>query len=204
MSEKISLPKQKEGAQSDNCFTIKSNTLTEAENLYNNAKENLIHVNNWNKLAGGLSAKFQLTNSHGDALYRPAKEKDHIKIQLPVAGKHYDWVKIESIEEEKVDDLHEHITIKVRPTNDPLTSERDTAHFLTSDATSSFSIQRKGEKVTAAINGRNELPNTQTKGFFRKIRNAIIGLTVMLGLNTPQWKALAKGLVKKGRVEKNA
>ena len=47
--------------------------VADAEALYNQAKENLLNVNRWGKFAGGLSAKFQLTDTKGDALYRQAR-----------------------------------------------------------------------------------------------------------------------------------
>jgi len=192
----LTIPKQYQGAQSDNNFTIKSNTAAHAKTLYCRAKENLLQVNKWGKIAGGLSAKFQLTNNHGDSLYRQARVDDYIKIKLPAAGRNYDWVQIEAIQETGEGD-HQKILIRVRPTTDPQSIENNTAHFLTNDATSSFIVERKHERVTASVIGRNELPNTQVDSLLYKIRNAIVGLLVMLGLNTPQWKALAKGFLTK-------
>ncbi len=192
----LTIPKQYEGAQSDNSFSIKANNMAQAKQLYARAKENLLQVNSWGKLAGGLSARFQLINHHGDALYREARANDFIKIKLPVAGKNYDWVQIEAIQETQQENNHQ-ISMRVRPANDPQSTEKHPEHFFTTDATSSFIIERIGERVTAAVRGRNELPNMQTDNFLQKIRNAIIGLVAMLGLNKPQWKALAKGFLTK-------
>ena len=195
----LTLPKQYEGAQSDNSHAVKYTLVADAEALYNQAKENLLNVNRWGKFAGGLSAKFQLTDNKGDALYRQARINDYIKIRLPAAGMHYDWVNIEAIQETAYQADFQQIVIRVRPVNDPQAKEHCTEHFLTSNATSSFIVTRKNEKLTGAIHGRNELPNVSTGNFFYRIRNIFIGFMVMLGLNKPQWKALAKGLLTKGK-----
>ena len=195
-----SIPKQEVGAQSDTCFTLSANKLEEAEKIYFKAKENLVNVNRWHKIAGGLSAKFQLINKNGAALFGTAKVNDYIKIQLPAAGKKYDWVQIESIKEINEQNYFQQIIMKVRPADNPEKPEdkkTTSEHFLTEEATSTFSIERKGEKVTAAVHGRNEIPNIKTNGFLQKIRNGIIGFLVMLGVNTPQWKALTKGFLTK-------
>jgi hypothetical protein len=87
--------------------------------------------------------------------------------------------------------------MRVRP-SDPPRQKEETEHFFSKDATSSFIVERKGNVVTAYVRGRNELPNTEEpESFLKKIRNAAIALAAMAGLNTPQWKGLAKGIIDK-------
>ena len=197
MTKNESIPKQEVTAQSDICFTLNTTKLEDAKQIYFKGKENLVNVNQWHKIAGGFSAKFLLINANGVALFGTAKVNDYIKIQLPTAGKNCDWVKIESIKEINEQNYYQQIIMKVRPEDNPENKKSTTEHFFTEGTTSTFAIERKGEKVTAAVHGRNELPNIKTNGLLHKIRNGIIGILVMLGINTPQWKALTKGLLTK-------
>jgi hypothetical protein len=45
------------------------------------------------------------------------------------------------------------------------------------------------------VYGRNEKPNLNTKAVIDKLRNAIVGVTAIAGLNKPQWKSLVMGLL---------
>jgi hypothetical protein len=49
-----------------------------------------------------------------------------------------------------------------------------TAHFFTSDATSTYIIQRDGLTVRALYHGRNEVPNTAAPKVTDKVRNALV------------------------------
>jgi hypothetical protein len=56
---------------------------------------------------------------------------------------------------------------------------------------------RNSTRVTVSVSGRNEKPNTDTHDFLTSIRNVIVALGAMIGLNKPQWRSLAKGIIKK-------
>jgi hypothetical protein len=191
------IPAQRKGAKSDISYSIRVADEAEAKKIYAKARKNLFNINGWSSLAGGLSAEFYLTDPFGKEVSRLPLQGDYIKIHLPASAKDkFDWVRIEKIEEEKSHSSHNWVTIRVRPAEQPKEKE-DTEHFFTRDATSSFSVERKGTRVKAFVSGRNELPNTETHGFLKKLRNAAIALAAMAGLNTPQWKALVKGLILK-------
>ena len=197
MMKNESIPKQEVGSQSDICFTLNATKLEDAKQIDFKGKENLVNVNRWHKIAGSFNAKFQLINANGTALFGTAKVIDYIKIQLPTAGKNCDWVEIESIKKINEQNYYQQIIMKTRPVDNPENKKSVTEHFFTEDDTSTFSIERKKEKVTAAVHGRNELPNIKSNGLLQKIRNGIIGILVMFGINTPQWKALNKRLLTK-------
>jgi len=82
-------------------------------------------------------------------------------------------------------------------TNNKLEKDAITEHFFSKEATSSFLVEHAGRKVEASVKGRNELPNVEIHGLINKIRNLLIGLGAMIGLNYPQWKALVKGILTK-------
>ena len=195
------LPQQHTGAQSDTTHTITARTEEQAGQLFQKACKNLLDVNNWKQLAGTLSASFELIDKQGKKVYRAAQEGDYFKINLPAPGNEsghgYDWVQVEKIDKQLAETGSQHIIMQVRPAQHPTEQQPESSHFFTSDATSSFCVERKGRSVTAAVHGRNEKPNTHTGGWLNKFRNAIIGFLAMLGMNKPQWKALVKGILEK-------
>jgi len=85
----------------------------------------------------------------------------------------------------------------VRPATNPKNERKDIAHFFSEASTSSFIVKRDGNKITAAVYGRNEKPNTNTEKVTDKIRNAAIAAGAISGLSKLQWKSLVNGLVKK-------
>jgi hypothetical protein len=194
------IPAQHEGGKKDIEHAVTAVDLDDARKLFVIARNRLLDVNQWHELAGTLSAKFTLTDAEGNEVDRTAEIHDHFKIDLPapgpVEGKGYDWVYIEAIED-KSDSTgpNESIAIRVRPTSNPREKGENIAHFFNEQATSSFVVERKGKDVTASVFGRNEVPNTETKNVTDKVRNAVVGLTALLGFSNVQWKALCKGLI---------
>jgi hypothetical protein len=195
------IPVQRRGASSVTNYTIQTATITAAKKLFRQARENLLHVNDWNLIAGKGSAIFQVINNRGEKTNDCVKEGNYLRISIPVVpgtseGEGADWVIVEKINEEDRDD-YQYVGILVRPTPPPFSEEKKAAHFFDTDATSTFSIERKKRKVIAAVNGRNEKPNTHVKNLATVIRNFCVALAAMAGLNKPQWKKLVKGLLRK-------
>lgn len=193
------IPKQKEGRE------ITAEASTEFQNamlaniFYNDAKKRLLYIHNWHKIAGWLSADFQLTDDEGKGVDRPAQKGDHFRIDITGPGSHagqgYDWARVEDIREVNTDDINS-IAILVRPASNPQTSNANVAHFFADKSTSTFVITREGDKVTASIYDRNIEANEETKQPLDKIRNAVVGLGAKHELSKLQWKALTEALVK--------
>ncbi|HEY0743708.1 MAG TPA: hypothetical protein VGD40_19715 [Chryseosolibacter sp.] len=198
--EKPTVPPQQEGTKKDIDHSITAADENDARKLFMIARNHLVNVNHWKEFSGPASATFRLTDPSGKELDRTVEKGDLFKIDLPAPGptegKGYDWVKVEAVEESgNPNGDHESIAIRVRPTPSPLTPGEDTAHFFKDSATSSFVLEREGKKVTAAVYGRNEVPNTETHSVIDKVRNAIVGSTAILGFSNVQWKSLVKGLI---------
>lgn len=192
------VPDNHSGASSDNEFSIQKPDSASAQQLFQVAKSRLLNVNEWHQLSGVASANFQLTDETGIEINRSAKLGDHFKIDIPgpgtITGKGNDWVQIEAIEESSEGDC-EVIAMRVRPTSNPQSSKEDVAHFFSEEASSTFSVTRKGNTVTAAVHGRNEKPNLKADSLLDKVRNAVVGTSAIAGMNKPQWKSLVKGLL---------
>ncbi len=191
------VPDQHSGTQMDAVEVRRLNTETEAVSLFESACLRLLAVNEWGNYAG-ISA-FKLINPQGIHAERLAQVDDYIRIDIPGpgsrAGMGYDWVRIGSIVD--INDADKQLlSITVRPCGHPLSATDDVAHFLKSEATSTFMIKRNGLLVSAEEHGRNEMPNTGNESFYDNSRNFIVGIAAKLGLSYPQWKSLVKGLLK--------
>ena len=198
MKEKnAAVPPQEKGAKSDITYCVRTFGEKEGLELYEKARKNLLDINRWQDLAGKVSAEFYLTDPFGKQVQRLPLQGDYIKIHLPSsADDKFEWVRIEAIEEQRLHSNINWIMLRVRP-SDPPRAREETEHFFSKEATSSFTVQRTGSKVEAAVRGRNELPNFKAPGLTNRIRNFFIGLGAMIGLNYPQWKGLVKGILTK-------
>ena len=195
-----SIPPQREGVQADIIEMEIASDPQEAKLLFLKARERLFDIEHWGDISEGLSASFLLTDASGIRKEDFPEPGDHIRINIPgpgsEAGKGYDWVRVELVEDKRSAATDEEWSVmKVRPSEDP-TNREGVAHFLENQATSSFVIRRKDNTVSAEVHGRNEKPNTSAKKITDKIRNALVGTAAAAGVGKIQWQKLAKGLLK--------
>jgi hypothetical protein len=193
------IPENNSGIQTNTENSVELESEEEAGKFYEEAKRRLLDVNEWHSLAGKASASFQLTDSSGKEVRRPAEKGDFFKIDIPgpgtVTGEGNDWVQIEAIEESREEET-ETIVIKVRPASNPQNERKDVAHFFSEESTSSFMVKWEGKKITAAVYGRNEKPNTKTETIVDKVRNAAVATGALSGFSKLQWKTLVDALLK--------
>jgi hypothetical protein len=200
VKEKI-VPPQYEGQKKDIVHCVETIDEDDARKLFVIARNRLLAINRWYDLCGSSSAKFTLTDNKGTKHDRTAEKGDYLKIDLPATpgtadGKGYDWVFIEAIEDNSDSaGPYESIALRARPSQHPNEKVENIAHFFDNDATSTFIVERHGKKVTAAVYGRNEVPNTATSNTFDKVRNVIVGMSAILGFSNMQWNNLVRGLL---------
>lgn len=179
------------------CVTFSNDA--EAKSFFTQAKQRLLAVNDWGKIAGKLSADFQLTDVKGKEVNRTVQKDDHFKIDIKgpgsKAGNGHDWVRVEDVKEVHNPDV-DSVAIRVRPDSDPQTSNNNIAHFYSEKSTSTFVVTREKNRVTASIFDRNIEANEETGEPLDKLRNAAVGLAAKFGFSKLQWKALADALVK--------
>lgn len=198
--EDKNIPKQEKGNQVDTLHKVTLGSQEEAVQLFETAKNRLLHVSRWGEVAKGASSGFQLTNSHGLEIDRPVQQHDCFKIHIPApgpeSGNGEDWVQVENIQDETdaVADVQV-VSVRVRPSSNPQNPTADTAHFFGEDATSTFVVKRKGNTVSAEVHGRNEVPNLDADGVLDTVRHAVVALGAILGFSNHQWKNLTQGLL---------
>lgn len=192
------IPDNREGRQITAEASAEFNSVDEARSFYKTARQRLLFIHNWGKIAGKLSADFQLTDNNGKEVDRLAQKDDHFRIDIPGpgsrAGEGYDWARVEAVKEVNKEDV-DSIAILVRPAADPQTPNPNVAHFFSEKSTSTFVITREGSMITASIYDRNIEANEETKEPLDKVRNAVIGLSAKHGASKLQWQALADALV---------
>lgn len=171
-----------------------------AKALFQTAKNRLLDTNNWHLLADRLKTKFRLADEHGAEIEGIAREGYYFKVDIPGpgsdAGEGYDWVRIEAVETYDSEAVQS-IAIRVRPAPNPGGHDSEIAHFYSDASTSTFTVTREGNKITAAIYDRNTKPNTSSGKATDKIRNTLTGIAAILGFSKIQWQDLTDGLIKK-------
>ncbi|WP_155977876.1 hypothetical protein [Pedobacter glucosidilyticus] len=192
------IPKQQKGIATDIKESITLSGLEEAIQFYEVAVNRLKDVNHWHLVTQHLETKFTLRDKNGIEVKRQVTLGDYFQINIPFpgldSGKGYDWVQVQELKEENNQQQDEQIfSMLVKPASPPFDTE--TAHFFDDKASSTFSVLRKGTKITALVHGRNETPNTFVHSLAGKIRNILVALGSFLGFSYFQWKSLVKGLL---------
>ena len=199
MEKEDLVPQQETGAQSNTEAVRSFETREAATDFFGKLKDRLLNVDNWHTLAGKATADFVLTDNSGEEVDRPVQQGDHFKIDIPgpgtATGEGYDWVQVESIEEERTKE-GETLAVQVRPATNPLNDKPDVAHFFSDEATSCFMVKRDGTTITAGVYGRNEKPNTGAEALLDKARNVAVATGAISGFAKLQWKSLVEGLVR--------
>jgi hypothetical protein len=195
------IPAQYTGKEIEAISSVEMKDENEAKAFYEIVKDRLQNVNNWHRLAGFISAKFQVVDSEGKEVDRYVIKGDYLKIDIPGPGSKegdgYDWVCIEELKEEIVND-NQSIGFRVRPSKNPCGEKNETAHFYSHEATSSFIATREKSTISAWIVDRNIKPNDHAESLTDKIRDTTVGIGAIGMFSKIQWQNLAEGLTKKG------
>jgi hypothetical protein len=197
------IPDNKEGKATDLHFSVTLSSKEAASECYKRAAMRMRNPPVWRELAGWASAHFLLADADGKELHRLAEKGDYIRIDLPgpgpKAGEGYDWVQIGVLEDHTdPSGEKERIGMTVAPSPAPGRNDKDSAgvaHFFQKQASSTYIIEREGDKVTVWYYGRNEVPNTSTEKTSDNVRNAVVAAGAILSFSELQWSALCKGFL---------
>ena len=97
------VPPQYKGQEIEVDATQDLKTEVDALHLYNIARKKLLNVNNWSKVAGVLTAEFQIVDKNGEKVHREVEQGDYLRIDIPGPGTKegdgFDWVLVEELKE---------------------------------------------------------------------------------------------------------
>lgn len=195
------VPANTEGKAVDIEQSITEESLQEAKTMFRLAYSRLIYPAIWKNLAGAGTASFSIWMAGSNEVQRHVHVNDFLRIDIPgpgpTAGEGYDWVKVETLQENIIPHTDESFVMRLRACSNPEKQDAGTAHFFTEEATSTFILKRVGMTVTFSYHGRNEKPNTTDVETVDKIRNKLVATGAVAGLSELQWSALLKGILQK-------
>jgi len=172
--------------------TRNCSTEIEIENVFQQLKQKLFHIEQWN--AESNLSSFALFDENGSAqTEKIAAVGDFVRITLPSSGKD-DWVKIVEIYE-----TADEIVLTIQPSHNPTDEENQstTSHFFTADSTNNFCLQKQGSKINFYVIGLSEKSNTEdTSGIIETVRNfATANIGHFLGVQKAQWQNFCDNFV---------
>lgn len=194
------VPRQQTGLPIDVVESVTLQTDSDAQRLFQQARERLLDVNQWHTIAQGVSAHFQLTDpASGAPVAGPARKGLFFRISIPgppnAAAAGFDWVEIEESLDQP-NDQEPVCAFRVRPVAPPGQPATEApAHFYDREATSTFLVRRNGLVVTAAVFDRNTKPNTDAPDLLAMTRDLIVGAGGVLAGSNLQWRSLVTGLL---------
>lgn len=194
------IPTQHQGAESNARSEVVLDTEELAIKHFETVKRRFLDISSWDLVAGREKAEFLHRDAQGNPTDRAPQKGDYVSIKVPLLHHENDdgsdWVRVEEFAEEKTADGAT-IFIKLRPSQNPLSKDDNTAHFLDEAATNNLLIKREGCTVSAEVHTRNETPNKEDdQGLLEKIRNKIVAIGGMIVGSKIQWESLTDGLVK--------
>ncbi|MGV3541011.1 MAG: hypothetical protein ACO1OQ_14445 [Rufibacter sp.] len=173
----------------ENSFTDE----TTAQKEFERAKAKLFDVNGWSKLRG-INSTFTLHDSNGQAISKPQPAiGDFVRIILP-ASTFENWVQVVEIKES---DTAAEFTVK--PSPEPVAQKEgafEVKHFFTSEASSTFRVERQGSKIIGYEIGQHErVNNTGEEAGNRAVLNTLVAEGGWAGFQDIQWNRLTAYLV---------
>ncbi len=194
-------PAQQSGKFVDASYVVEETGLDEALVTYNRACARMLNPPVWEQLTPGKNVSFKLATSTQDDVPRLARAGDYFKIDLPgpgsLSGQGYDWVKVETIEENTAPDADDSLAMRLRACSNPHSAADGIAHFFNEDATSTFIARRKGNQVSFSYHGRNEVSNSSEVPVVDKVRNTVVAIGAKAGLSALFWTGLVKAMLQK-------
>jgi hypothetical protein len=192
------VPQQYTGSEVESEASTDFKSEEEAITFFKIARQRLLDVNSWHRVAEKISAHFQIVDKVGEPKDRLVNEGDYLRIDIPGPGRPqgdgYDWVCVETINELK-NHIVQSVGLRVRPHPNPFDEKTETAHFYSREATSSFIVTRESSRVSSWIIDRNLVPNKEAESLADRIRDTAVGLGAIAGFSKLQWQGLANGLV---------
>ncbi len=198
--ESTIIPDNREGKENDITFDRILDTRGAASDCFKRAYKRLRNPDIWQDLTGAAGAAVSLFTEAGGEARRLVQTGDFLRFDIPGpgpgAGSGYDWVQVKAVEDKTAEGAEEELfAMRVHPSPGPAWQGKDVAHFFDAGASSTFVVQRQGNRVIASYHGRNEQPNNETSSITDNIRNTVVAAGAAIGLSEAQWSALMRALL---------
>jgi hypothetical protein len=164
-----------------------------ARAAFERSKVKLFAVDKWSRLPG-INSTFELYDAAGRKSAAPKpREGDYMKVILPGLPLE-NWVQVISVREE--DQLAE-FTVQPSPAPEQQAGDStEVRHFFTSEATSTFRVERLGTTLRGSEIGKSEKPNNQAEASGpRTVVNTLVAEGGWAGFQALQWGKLTAYLV---------
>lgn len=164
-----------------------------AKQEFERAKQKLFDVNQWSKLAG-INSTFALYDQYGRKSSATKPETGYyMQIILPGTAIE-NWVRVSDI---KIADDKAEFT--VHPSEKPTEQAEEgevIQHFFIKEASSTFRVERQGNKLIGLEIGKNEGINNQgAEAGNRALLNTVVAEGGWAGVQALQWNKLTSYLV---------
>lgn len=193
------IPKHIQGIKKRFTEVRKFITVEDANLCYDHAIARLLNINHWGAISAADKGMFQLMSEKMKMQRRKTKLGDYVRIGIPgpdnADGSGYDWVQVKDLKFSS-GRRKEQCLLTLMPC--PMPGSTTTAHFLSSQSSSTFLLTRDNRVVSADYYGHNEMPNTDTEGIKATLRNVVVAAGAMAGLSDTLWGPLTKGLLMDG------
>lgn len=162
-------------------YSVEVETIEDAEDLFVDAKDRMLDINNWTKYSGSNAFSLKLTDSHGHDVSRHARRGDHVFASNSGPGmeEESDWLFVSALQyDDYPDDNLETFAIKLMLTELPKGDEafNDPAD----DPVTSIVVERNRLNVRATL-----MPATDHHAHD----------TVIAVMPDSEWQLLMKGLI---------
>lgn len=175
------VPQNTEGVATDITHSMPAETTEDAEDLFVDAKDRLLDVNNWAKYGNLSRVHFRLADHNGHPVSRHMRRTDHIVIHIDGSDNaaDVDWFTIDALEYDDYPDQNaETFAIRLSPTQQTGTGASTAGNAGTD--TSTIVVERQGVSLIATYHGRNNITDESD---------------VWHGLEVNEWQQLMNGLL---------
>lgn len=151
------VPEQMKGTEKNLQSYITALTVEDAEDMFVEAKDKMLDINNWKK-ENSFFSSFILTDSHGKEVHRHAHAGDFIRIANAAGASLYNWIHVDAIEYDDYPDINtETIALRIHPSKEPRIKDEEEAYLINSAVSSTIVIERLDRRLTSLYHGRNEI-----------------------------------------------
>ncbi|WP_162425928.1 hypothetical protein [Pontibacter pudoricolor] len=168
---------------------------------FEDSRRKLFDINRWSDLPG-INSKFVLYDQHGNEISGPLTMPGcYIRINLPGPTPE-NWVRVTDVhEEENMAEFIVHPSEKPQPEPG---NKNVTEHFFAKEASSTFRVELRGNKLTAYEIGKNEAINNKgEEAGDRGLANTLLAEGGWAGVQALQWNKLTSYLVHQTETKSN-